>query len=52
MDFSELSKERFSVRKFSDRPIPRETLEEILEAGRGQPMDGRRQGVAPEARAR
>ena len=33
MDFSELSKDRFSVRKFSDRPISRETLEAILEAG-------------------
>ncbi len=33
MDFSELSKDRFSVRKFSDRPIPRETLVAILEAG-------------------
>ncbi len=37
MDFSELFKERFSVRKFSDRPIPRETLENLREAGRVAP---------------
>lgn len=37
MNFSELSRNRFSVRRFSDRPVPREVLEDILEAGRVAP---------------
>ena len=29
MDFLKLAEERYSVRKFSERPIARETLEKI-----------------------
>lgn len=37
MDFKELVKARYSVRKFSDRQIEKETLDTILEAGRLAP---------------
>ncbi|GLC82137.1 nitroreductase family protein [Lacrimispora brassicae] len=37
MEFIQLAKERYSVRKFSDRKIERETLDLILEAGRLAP---------------
>lgn len=37
MDFKELSAARYSLRKFSDRPVEREKLEAILEAGRNAP---------------
>ncbi len=33
MNFMELAKTRYSVRKFDDRPIEKETLDLILEAG-------------------
>lgn len=33
MDFLKLAKERYSVRKFSDRTIEKESIEKILEAG-------------------
>ena len=33
MEFMELAKKRFSVRKFSDKPVEEEKLQEILEAG-------------------
>ncbi|HML47638.1 MAG TPA: nitroreductase family protein [Clostridia bacterium] len=33
MDFLKLAADRYSVRKFSDKPIERETLEQILKAG-------------------
>ena len=33
MDFMELAKKRYSVRKFSDKPVEKEKLEQILEAG-------------------
>lgn len=33
MDFLKLAAERYSVRKFSDKPIERETLNQILKAG-------------------
>ena len=33
MDFLELAKERYSVRKFSDKKVEREKLDAILEAG-------------------
>lgn len=36
-DFTELAKERFSVRDYSDRPIEEEKLAAILEAGRLAP---------------
>ena len=37
MDFIELSKKRYSVRKFSSQKIEDEKLEKILEAGRLAP---------------
>ncbi|MDW2798838.1 nitroreductase family protein [Clostridium boliviensis] len=37
MKFLELSKERFSVRKFSDKKVEKEKLDLILEAGRTAP---------------
>ena len=33
MSFLELAKERYSVRKYSDRPIEKEVLDQVLEAG-------------------
>ena len=42
MTFMELAKERYSVRKFSDKPIEKEKLDAILEAGTQHP--GRRAG--------
>ena len=37
MDFLELTKARFSVRKFSDKPLEQEKLDRILEAGNVAP---------------
>lgn len=37
MDFMDLAKARFSVRKYSDRMVEPEKLEQILEAGRMAP---------------
>lgn len=37
MNFTQLAKDRFSVRKFSDRGVEKETLLQILEAGRVAP---------------
>ncbi len=37
MDFARLSRERYSLRKFSDKPVDRETLDVILEAGHNAP---------------
>ena len=37
MDFEKLSAERYSLRKFSDRPIEQEKLDAVLEAGRNAP---------------
>lgn len=37
MDFLTLAKERYSVRKFSDRPVEKEKLDLILEAGNVAP---------------
>lgn len=37
MNFMELAKSRYSVRKFSDRPIEKKTLDLILEAGNVAP---------------
>lgn len=37
MDFSELARSRYSVRQFSEQPVPREVLDKILEAGRLAP---------------
>lgn len=37
MDFLELAQKRYSVRKYSDKPIPNEVLTKILEAGRIAP---------------
>lgn len=37
MSFIELAKARYSIRKFSDKPVEPEKLEQILEAGRIAP---------------
>ena len=37
MDFEKLAAERYSLRKFSDRPVEPEKLTQILEAGRNAP---------------
>lgn len=37
MKFMELAKERYSVRKYSDRPLEKEKLDQVLEAGRIAP---------------
>ena len=37
MAFMDLAKSRYSVRKFSDKPIEKEKLDAILEAGRIAP---------------
>ena len=37
MDFEKLSAERYSLSKFSDRPVEQEKLDLILEAGRNAP---------------
>ena len=37
MSFAELVKERYSVRKFDSRPVEKEKLDKILEAGRLAP---------------
>ena len=37
MDFDKLSAERYSLRKFSSRPVEPEKLAEVLEAGRNAP---------------
>ena len=37
MDFAVLSAQRYSLRKFSDRPVETEALSAILEAGRSAP---------------
>ncbi len=37
MDFLNLTKTRYSVRKFSDSPVEQEKIDLILEAGRAAP---------------
>lgn len=37
MDFEKLAKERYSLRRYADRPLEREKLETILEAARVAP---------------
>lgn len=37
MTFMDLAKARYSVRKFSDKPVEKEKLDAILEAGRIAP---------------
>jgi nitroreductase len=43
MDFKELSQTRYSVRKFQDKPVDREILNAVLEAGRAAPTAGNKQ---------
>ncbi|MFT8888283.1 MAG: nitroreductase family protein [Ethanoligenens sp.] len=43
MEFSELIQDRFSVRKYSKRPVEPEKLQTVLEAGRIAPTAGNRQ---------
>lgn len=49
MNFSQLAKERYSVRKFSDRKIEPDTLKLILEAGQAAPTAIRESFHIPEA---
>lgn len=37
MNFAELSAQRYSLRKFSDRPVEDALLRQVLEAGRNAP---------------
>ena len=37
MNFAELSAQRYSLRKFSDRPVEDALLQQVLEAGRNAP---------------
>ena len=37
MEFLELAKRRYSVRKFDPRPVEEEKLQKVLEAGRVAP---------------
>jgi nitroreductase len=43
MNFKELSVKRYSVRKYKDTPVDKETLNAVLEAGRVAPTAGNRQ---------
>jgi nitroreductase len=43
MNFKELAASRYSVRKFADRPVEKEKLDLILEAGRNAPTAGNKQ---------
>lgn len=43
MDFMDLAKQRFSVRKFTDAKVEEDKLEQILEAGRIAPTAANRQ---------
>jgi nitroreductase len=40
---TELLKKRFSVRKFQDKPVPNEVVQDMLEAGRLSPSGGNEQ---------
>ncbi len=57
MDFMELAEERYSSRKYSDRPVEKEKVDAILEAGRLAPTAKNLQPVrvlvveSPEAHA-
>ena len=37
MDFEKLCTERYSLRKYADRPVEAEKLEKVLEAGHNAP---------------
>src|SRR5215469_6407928 len=43
MEFSEVIKKRFSVRKFSDKEVTQDLIAEILETGRIAPSGGNHQ---------
>jgi nitroreductase len=43
MSFKELSQQRFSVRQYKDKPVEREILEAVLEAGRIAPTAANKQ---------
>lgn len=43
MDFLELAKKRYSVRKYKDQPVEKEKLDKILEAGRVAPTGSNNQ---------
>lgn len=43
MNFLEIAKKRYSVRKYQERPVEKEKLDQILEAGRVAPTGANRQ---------
>ncbi len=45
MEFSEVVRRRRMVRRFDQRPVPRETMDRVLETGRRGPSAGFAQGV-------
>ena len=51
MDFLELARERYSVRKFAPRKVEKEKLDAVLEAGRLAPH-GRQLSAAADRGAR
>ena len=44
MDFEKLCAERYSLRKYADRPVEAEKLEKVLEAGHNAPKAWNREG--------
>ena len=52
MDFAKLAAERYSLRKFSDRPVEAEKLSAVLEAGRNAPTAHNQRVPLAERRAR
>ena len=52
MDLMKLMKERYSCRRFEEKPVPREVIRTILEAGRVAPTAHRQVVVAGEAHLR
>ena len=45
MEFTEVVRRRRMVRRFDQRPVPRETMDRVLEVGRRAPSAGFAQGV-------
>ena len=45
MEFTEVLRRRRMVRRFEQRPVPRETMDRVLESGRRAPSAGFAQGV-------
>ncbi|MCH4083428.1 MAG: nitroreductase family protein [Olsenella sp.] len=50
MTYDEIIRKRCSIRKYADRPVEKDKLEAVLEAGRIAPH-GRQQAARPRVRA-